>query len=133
MVQESEDESKELEEKEELVVSKDQVSNLKELEIDKEANHEGSKQVMISSSVDSNEMISLRGVALKNSTNVYSEASQSSSVLKSYKQGHILIFQAHDPDWYIATIYISGERHTGYIHSSDVDVINDPQRLKGFL
>ena len=62
--------------KREVEVSKDQVSNLKGLEIDKEENHEGSKQVMISSSMDSNEMISLRGVALRNSTNVYSGASK---------------------------------------------------------
>ena len=58
--------------------------------------------------------------------------STASSVLKSYKQGHILKFQSHNSDWYVATVYIGGKPQTGYIHVSDVDLLIDQQRLVGY-
>lgn len=74
----------------------------------------------------------IQGVALKKPTNVYSKTSESSSVLKSYQQGHILRFQTYNSSWYLATVYLSGKPHTGYIKASDVDLIRDQQRLTGF-
>src|SRR5699024_10070248 len=68
------------------------------------------------------------GIALKANTNVYEEKSISSNVLKSYPQGHVLIFNTHEPNWYIATVYKNGVPHTGYIYSEDVDVIFDSQQ-----
>lgn len=64
---------------------------------------------------------SLDGVALKSPTNVYSRASRSSKVLKSYKKPALLKFQTFSPNWYKATVYISGKRTTGYIHRQDVN------------
>jgi beta-N-acetylglucosaminidase len=63
---------------------------------------------------------SLDGVALKNPTNVYSSAARSSKVLKTYKKPNLLKFQTFSPNWYTATVYISGKRTTGYIHRKDV-------------
>lgn len=80
----------------------------------------------------STQSTALQGVALKSSTNVYSQTSQSSKSLKSYKQGHILKFQSHNANWYMATVFISGKAQTGYIHQNDVDLINGPQRIQGF-
>ncbi len=74
----------------------------------------------------------LQGVALKSSTKIYSGMSTGSSVLKAYKQGHILKFKSHTADWYIATVYISGKPQTGYIHLNDVDLLIEQKRLVGY-
>ncbi|WP_172371513.1 N-acetylmuramoyl-L-alanine amidase family protein [Sporosarcina jiandibaonis] len=76
--------------------------------------------------------ITLKGVALNTSTKIYSQTSTASSVLKSYKQGHILLFQSHNSNWYIATVYIGGKPQTGYINVNDVDVLVEQQRLVGY-
>lgn len=69
--------------------------------------------------------ISLKGVALKNPTHVYSNTSKKYSIiLKSYKQGQILKFKKYNNNWYIATVYIDKKAHTGYISRDDVDAIN---------
>lgn len=75
----------------------------------------------------------LKGVALKQPTHVYSQTSTNSKVLKSYNQGHILLFQAFNSDWYSATVIINGQKQSGYIHKDDVDVIDQEQKkLNGF-
>lgn len=75
----------------------------------------------------------LKGVALKQPTHVYSQTSTNSKVLKSYNQGHILLFQPHNSNWYSATVIINGQRYSGFIHADDVDIINQEQkRLNGF-
>ncbi len=63
---------------------------------------------------------SLEGWALKSPTNVYSKASRSSSVLKSYPSNRLLKFKTFSNSWYEATVYINGKAHTGYIHKSDI-------------
>jgi len=64
---------------------------------------------------------SVSGVALKQSTSVYSDNTKKSKALKSYPQGHILKYKAHDKDWFITKVFIKGKAHTGYIHRKDVD------------
>src|SRR5690606_3880750 len=64
---------------------------------------------------------SVIGVALVNSTPVYSKTSRSSVKFKTYKKGHILKYRAHDANWYKATVYINGKATPGYIHKTDVD------------
>ena len=74
----------------------------------------------------------IKGVALKAPTKVYASMSTTSVALKSYKQGHILQFRPYNTDWYTATVYISGEARTGYLHKNDVDVLIDQQRVEGY-
>ncbi|WP_330949195.1 SH3 domain-containing protein [Virgibacillus sp. MG-45] len=62
----------------------------------------------------------LDGRALKRPTHVYSRASQSSNVLKSYNQGTMLKFRTFSKNWYEATVYISGKPRTGYIYVGDI-------------
>lgn len=62
----------------------------------------------------------LRGFASKKTTNVYSKTSKSSSVLKSYKEGHLLKFKPHSANWYKATVKVGDSWQTGYIHKNDV-------------
>src|SRR5690606_17644333 len=75
---------------------------------------------------------SVRGVALVNSTPVYSNTSRSSVKLKTYKKGHILKYRAHDANWYMATVYINGKATPRYIHKTDVDTsVSNPVVLRG--
>lgn len=75
----------------------------------------------------------LRGIALKQPTHVYAQMSTNSTILKSYNQGHILLFRPHNSEWHSATVIIDGQRHSGFIHANDVDVITQNQeRLNGF-
>jgi len=64
---------------------------------------------------------SVSGVALKQTTSVYSDKTKKSKALKSYQQGHILKYKAHDKDWFITKVFIKGKAHTGYIHTKDVE------------
>lgn len=64
---------------------------------------------------------SLRGVALKSSTAVYSAASTSSKSLKSYSEGSILKYKTFSENWYEATVSIKGKSTKGYIHKSHVE------------
>ncbi|WP_368503236.1 N-acetylmuramoyl-L-alanine amidase [Alkalihalophilus sp. As8PL] len=76
--------------------------------------------------------VELQGVALQAPTNVYSQTTKSSNVLRSYNKGHLLRFKEHNSQWYIATVIINGVQHTGYIHVNDVDVANGNQeQLRG--
>lgn len=62
----------------------------------------------------------LEGAALKNPTKVYSKASRTSTVLKSYTQSKILRYKLLFDHWYSTTVYISGVATPGYINRSDV-------------
>ncbi|MFJ8266871.1 glucosaminidase domain-containing protein [Peribacillus asahii] len=76
---------------------------------------------------------SVSGIGLKNPTNVYEKASESSSKLKSYAQGTILKIQTFSSNWYTATIYVKGEKKTGYIHVDDIEKVwtSKQQLLEG--
>ncbi|WP_173915588.1 SH3 domain-containing protein [Halobacillus sp. Marseille-Q1614] len=63
----------------------------------------------------------LTGIALQNTTNVYSKAATGSKILKSYSNGTILQYKSFLNDWYEATVYLNHEPHTGYIHKSHVE------------
>lgn len=52
---------------------------------------------------------------------VYSKASTSSIVLKTYAQGKTIKFKTFTKDWYEATVYISGKKVTGYIKKSTLE------------
>ncbi|GGE54801.1 hypothetical protein GCM10011391_37220 [Pullulanibacillus camelliae] len=63
----------------------------------------------------------LHGAALKNPTKVYSDASTSSTALKSYAKGSVLKYKTFTSNWYECTIYVNGKKTTGYINKSDVE------------
>ncbi|MED4476267.1 SH3 domain-containing protein [Oceanobacillus caeni] len=69
------------------------------------------------------------GIGLKSPTKVYTLASTSSKVLKSYKQGSILEYRSFSADWYEATVYVNGKRKTGYIHKSHVRNATKNQKI----
>ncbi|MFB5282803.1 glucosaminidase domain-containing protein [Peribacillus sp. Hz7] len=73
------------------------------------------------------------GIGLKNPTNVYAKASTSATKLKSYAQGTILKMQTFTSKWYAATVYVKGEKKTGYIHVNDIEKIwtSKQQLLEG--
>ncbi|MCT1905341.1 hypothetical protein [Oceanobacillus sojae] len=74
----------------------------------------------------------LQGVSIKSPTNVYKTASTNSNVLKSYTQGSNLKYESFTKNWYRATVYLNGKKHTGYIHKNDVEApTSKPQSLKG--
>ncbi|GGH76552.1 beta-N-acetylglucosaminidase/nitrogen fixation protein [Pullulanibacillus pueri] len=62
----------------------------------------------------------LHGIG-KGTTKIYSKASTSSSVLKSYAQGSVLKYQTFTSGWYECTVYINGKKRTGYIQKSAVE------------
>src|SRR5699024_1545419 len=64
-------------------------------------------------------------------TKVYAKASTTAKTLKNYKSGHILKYRTFTSNWYVATVYINGKAHTGYIHAKDVETIVTPQTLQG--
>jgi N-acetylmuramoyl-L-alanine amidase len=109
-----------------------------QLEVQQSGNNEITSNKIFSVSTFSSTAVSqvsnitLKGIALGTSTKIYSQTSTASSVLKSYKQGHILLFQSHNSNWYIATVYIGGKPQTGYINVNDVDVLVEQQRLVGY-
>ena len=75
---------------------------------------------------------SLRGVASKDRTNIYSRASKNSSTLKSYAQGSVLLYKTFTSEWYEAIVFVNGKRTTGYIHKDDVEnIINEQVQLNG--
>jgi N-acetylmuramoyl-L-alanine amidase len=66
------------------------------------------------------EQENINGFALKNPTKIYAMPSLTSDVLKTYEVGKVLKYRSFTKEWYEATIYINGEKHTGYIHVNDV-------------
>ncbi|MFC4620437.1 SH3 domain-containing protein [Camelliibacillus cellulosilyticus] len=74
----------------------------------------------------------LKGIALKSPTRIYSRASTGSSVLKSYSQGSVLKYQTFTSGWYSCTVYVNGKWVTGYINHSDVaEKVSSQQTLNG--
>ncbi|MCM3092555.1 MULTISPECIES: SH3 domain-containing protein [unclassified Cytobacillus] len=73
----------------------------------------------------------LTGVGIKSPINVYSKASRSSAVLKSYPLGSVLKFRTLTSDWYEATVYINGAATIGYISRTDVEQASARIDLQG--
>lgn len=67
----------------------------------------------------------LQGFAVGNKTNVYTNATSGSEVLKSYKPGSFLKFRSYSNEWFEATVYINGKAHVGYINKNDVVVTSN--------
>ncbi|MBS4174185.1 N-acetylglucosaminidase [Bacillus sp. FJAT-49736] len=72
----------------------------------------------------------LYGTSLASPTNIYSEPSTDSTVIKSYSQGSTLKMKAPIYDWYSCTVIINGTAMTGYISASDVEDVVDNQQSK---
>lgn len=71
-----------------------------------------------------------QGYAQTKLTNVYESTSKDSRILKSYFAGQLLKFRPYNDTWYIATVYLNGKPHVGFIHKNDVgDEIN---KLSGY-
>lgn len=62
------------------------------------------------------DVVSLQGIALQNPTFIYDKASTSSDILRSYSQGSILRYRTFSENWHMATVYLNGNRTTGFIH-----------------
>ena len=77
---------------------------------------------------DSNNVSFVKGVAL-NKTNVYSSTNTRSKILKTYDKGSILKYRSYKKDWLIATVYVKGKAHTGYIQSKDVQTAFSNKQL----
>ncbi|WP_226036348.1 M14 family metallocarboxypeptidase [Aquibacillus saliphilus] len=74
----------------------------------------------------------LSGIALKNKTNVYSNANENSKIIKDFPQGNTLSYKTFIDGWYEAIVFINGEATTGYISTSDVEQpIENQESLKG--
>ncbi|QHS23517.1 hypothetical protein GWK91_11345 [Virgibacillus sp. MSP4-1] len=65
---------------------------------------------------------SLKGMAVQNTTYVYSNSSKDAKKLKGYNYGSQLQFESFTSNWYEAVVYLNGNPHTGYIHKDDVAV-----------
>src|SRR5699024_9962231 len=79
-----------------------------------------------------NSPVLLEGVALKDKTTVYTKASKKSGKRKDYSQGSILKFYTFTDNWYKTGVFINGEKVTGYIHKSDIELpVENPELLKG--
>ncbi|MFC0013767.1 MULTISPECIES: M14 family metallocarboxypeptidase [Allobacillus] len=60
------------------------------------------------------------GIATKEPTLVYHQATKNSKALKAYSAGSKLIYNSYIDGWYQASVYINGQKQTGYISSKDV-------------
>lgn len=63
----------------------------------------------------------IKGIAKKSPTNVYTSGSRKSKVLKSYQRGNALKYKTFVSGWYEAKVYLNGKPVTGYIHADDVN------------
>src|SRR5690625_2888748 len=70
----------------------------------------------------------LNGIGIKKPTRVYSQTSKNSKTLKSYKEGKVLKYRTFTKEWFEATVYVNGKKHTGYIAAKDVEQIKDNQQ-----
>lgn len=66
-----------------------------------------------------------QGIALKSPTNVYAYAGTSAKALKTYSAGSILKVYSYTNSWYRVTIYIDGEKQTGYILKSHIEQVSE--------
>src|SRR5699024_3369723 len=71
----------------------------------------------------------IEGIALKDSTSVYTRASTSSGARKSYPAGSILKYYTYSKNWYKTGVYINGKKQTGYIHKSHVENATDNPKI----
>ena len=109
----------EIEKKREEVEKANSVEKSEQLE-EKQTMEEDSLKIQSLSA----QTVSYKGIALKNPTHVYSETSTSSKPLKSYEPGSILQYRSYSNEWYEATVYVNGEKYTGYIHHSHVENVD---------
>lgn len=90
------------------------------------------KQGYISMTDVGNATDTVTGIASENKTNIYSKTDTKSSILKSYESGTILKYRLYKKDWFIATVYVKGERKTGYIYAKDVvTALTFQEQLRG--
>ncbi|MED1468602.1 glucosaminidase domain-containing protein [Bacillus salipaludis] len=68
---------------------------------------------------------SFKGIGLLNPTKIYSKASKTSNVLKSYAQGTVLKYKQLTSHWYECVVYINGEAIKGYIYKNDVENLDN--------
>src|SRR5690625_2301928 len=118
---------------EETIESEDSAEGLEEDEETKQAEEVDAvnsleEEPQVKSSSVTATSVRMNGVALKNKTHVYQGESRNSNILRSYNEGHILIFNSYKSNWYKATVYLNGVKHSGYIHADDVDVITTDQK-----
>lgn len=71
-----------------------------------------------------------QGYAQTKLTNVYESTSKDSRILKSYFAGQLLKFRPYNDTWYIATVYLNGKPHTGFIFKNDIG--NEIKILSGY-
>src|SRR5690625_1300929 len=90
--------------------------------------HEGYIHKSHVENADNNHVL-LEGIALKNSTSVYTRASTSSGARKSYPAGSVLKYYTYSENWYKTGVYINGKKQTGYIHKSHVEDVTENQVL----
>ena len=62
----------------------------------------------------------LEGYVIKKSTAVYSSTSRYSKILKSYVKGKLLKYRPYNSNWFMATVYVNGKAHTGFIPAGDL-------------
>jgi minor extracellular protease Epr len=65
-------------------------------------------------------------ITLNNLTNIYTDTSKSSTVVKSYKKGSIIIYWSYSRDWYFTYVYVNGVKKKGYVYKNDVDNMLEP-------
>ncbi|TCT19879.1 hypothetical protein EDD68_1167 [Melghiribacillus thermohalophilus] len=76
--------------------------------------------------------VQLSGIAVADRTAVYTQPSNDSEPLKSYRAGKKLFYQTYLGDWYRAIVYVDGKRHTGFIAKSDVEEpVPEPENKRG--
>ncbi|TCT19886.1 beta-N-acetylglucosaminidase [Melghiribacillus thermohalophilus] len=79
-----------------------------------------------------NDIVKFEGIALKNTTHVYSRASINSKPLKSYSKGSILRYESYTNNWYKAKVIVNHKSFTGFIHKDHVEnATKDPVEIKG--
>ncbi|ASV68243.1 hypothetical protein CKF48_13460 [Cytobacillus kochii] len=76
------------------------------------------KQEDVENSTSNPKLVSLYAVYDK--VHVYTSASKSAKVIKSYNSGHLLKVNTFTSNWYRATVYVNGKKYTGYIHKDDL-------------
>lgn len=74
----------------------------------------------------------LTGVAKKSPTNIRTETSTKSKILKQLPIGTVFQHQSHTKDWNKVTVNIDGKKQTGYIHKKHfTNITTIPKDLKG--
>lgn len=72
----------------------------------------------------------LRGIALKNPTNVYSSLSKNSKVIRQYTSGYIITHKQVTSKWLDVTIEIQGKSTKGYIPIEDVERLTPSNKVE---